>query len=87
MRCTCRISVLLQFRVAPAPLQVYRLANAAGEPGIPSDAQPQRISGAKSIPISKLKIGSFHTVENKRLQVNASVERYQRELAYLVSVI
>lgn len=46
-----------------------------------------RISGAKSIPISKLKIGSFHMVEGKRLQVNASAERYQRELAYLVSVI
>lgn len=46
-----------------------------------------RISGAKSIPISKLKIGSFHTVEGKRLQVNESVTRYQRELAYLVSVI
>jgi chromosome partitioning protein len=46
-----------------------------------------RISGAKSIPISKLKIGSFHMVEGKRLQVNSSAERYQRELAYLVSVI
>jgi cellulose biosynthesis protein BcsQ len=46
-----------------------------------------RISGAKGIPISKLKIGSFHTVEGKRLQVNASVTRYQRELAYLLSVI
>ena len=46
-----------------------------------------RISGAKSIPISKLKIGSFHMVEGKRLQVNSSAERYQRELAYLMSVI
>lgn len=46
-----------------------------------------RISGAKSIPISKLKVGSFHMVENKRLQVNRSAERYQRELAYLVSVL
>jgi len=46
-----------------------------------------RISGAKSIPISKLKIGSFHMVDGRRLQVNASAERYQRELAYLVSVI
>lgn len=46
-----------------------------------------RISGAKSIPISKLKVGSFHMVDNRRLQVNASAERYQRELAYLVSVI
>jgi chromosome partitioning protein len=46
-----------------------------------------RISGAKSIPISKLKIGSFHNVEGKRLQVNSSAERYQRELAYLVSIL
>jgi cellulose biosynthesis protein BcsQ len=46
-----------------------------------------RISGAKSIPISKLKIGAFHTVDGKRLQVNQSASRYQRELAYLVSVI
>jgi cellulose biosynthesis protein BcsQ len=46
-----------------------------------------RISGAKSIPISQLKIGQFHTVEGKRLQVNASVMRYQRELTYLASVI
>lgn len=46
-----------------------------------------RISGAKSIPISKLKIGSFHSVEGKRLQVNSSASRYQRELAYLVSIL
>lgn len=46
-----------------------------------------RISGAKSIPISQLKVGQFHTVEGKRLQVNGSVLRYQRELAYLASVI
>jgi chromosome partitioning protein len=46
-----------------------------------------RISGAKSIPISRLKIGSFHMVEGKRLQVNASATRYQRELAYLLSIL
>lgn len=46
-----------------------------------------RISGAKSIPISKLKVGTFHTVEGRRLQVNTSAQRYQRELSYLVSVI
>ena len=46
-----------------------------------------RISGAKSIPISKLRVGSFHLVEGKRLQVNSSASRYQRELAYLVSVL
>jgi chromosome partitioning protein len=46
-----------------------------------------RISGAKSIPISRLQIGGFHTVEGKRLEVNSSVTRYQRELAHLVSVL
>jgi chromosome partitioning protein len=46
-----------------------------------------RISGAKSTPIAELKVGSFHTVEGKRLQVNKSVTRYQKELAYLASVI
>lgn len=46
-----------------------------------------RISGAKSIPISKLKVGNFHTVEGKRLQVNSSATRYQREIAYLVSIL
>jgi chromosome partitioning protein len=46
-----------------------------------------RISDAKSVPISKLRIGTFYTVEGKRLQVNASATRYQRELAYLVSVL
>ncbi|MBP9182869.1 MAG: ParA family protein [Fuscovulum sp.] len=46
-----------------------------------------RISGAKSIPISRLKVGSFHSVEGKRLQVNASAQRYQREIAYLVSIL
>jgi len=46
-----------------------------------------RISGAKRIPISELQVRSFHTVENRRLQVNSSVTRYQRELKYLASVI
>jgi cellulose biosynthesis protein BcsQ len=46
-----------------------------------------RISGARSIPISQLKVGKFFSVEGKRLQVNSSVTRYQKELAYLASVI
>ena len=46
-----------------------------------------RISGAKSIPISELKVGGFHTVSERRLQVNQSAERYQRELAYLTSIL
>jgi len=46
-----------------------------------------RISGAKRIPISELKIGSFHTDENRRSQVNQSAERYQKQLKYLASMI
>lgn len=46
-----------------------------------------RISGAKRIPISELGIRSFHTVENRRLQVNASADRYKKQLKYLASMI
>jgi cellulose biosynthesis protein BcsQ len=46
-----------------------------------------RISGAKSIPISELVVGAFHTVSERRLQVNRSAERYKKELAYLTSVL
>lgn len=46
-----------------------------------------RISGAKRIPIAELKVRSFHTVENRRLQVNASATRYQNQLKYLASMI
>lgn len=46
-----------------------------------------RISGAKRIPISELKVRSFHTVDNRRLQVNASAERYKNQLRYLASMI
>ena len=46
-----------------------------------------RISGAKRIPIAELKVNSFHRVENRRLQVNESTIRYQKELRYLASMI
>lgn len=46
-----------------------------------------RISGAKSIPISELKVQSFHTVDGRRLQVNQSAVRYQKQLKYLASMI
>jgi chromosome partitioning protein len=47
-----------------------------------------RISGAKCIPIDKLRVGEFHTIEvGKRLQVNISAERYQKELKYLLSIL
>jgi chromosome partitioning protein len=46
-----------------------------------------RISGAESIPIAELKVGQFHTINARRLQVNDSVTGYKRELAYLASTI
>ncbi len=46
-----------------------------------------RISGAKRIPISELKVRSMYTVENRRLQVNASADRYKKQLKYLASMI
>lgn len=46
-----------------------------------------RISGAKRIPITELQVGQFHTVEGRRLQVNASAERYKKQLRYLASMI
>ena len=46
-----------------------------------------RISGAEGIPIPNLKIGKFHTVGGRRLQVNSAQSTYQRELEYLVSVL
>jgi cellulose biosynthesis protein BcsQ len=46
-----------------------------------------RISGVKSEPITCLQVGSFHTVEGRRLQVNKSAERYKKELRYLISIL
>jgi cellulose biosynthesis protein BcsQ len=46
-----------------------------------------RISGAKRIPLAELVEKSFHTVGNRRLQVNRSVLRYQHELKYLASLL
>ena len=46
-----------------------------------------RISGALSIPVPRLKVGSFHTIDGKRLQVNQSQEKYSTELGYLTSIL
>ena len=39
------------------------------------------------IAILQSRWADFHMVEGKRLQVNSSAERYQRELAYLLSIL
>ena len=46
-----------------------------------------RISGAEGIPIPKLKVGQFHSVNGSRLQVNQSQTKYRKELEYLASVL
>jgi chromosome partitioning protein len=46
-----------------------------------------RISGAERIPITELQVRKFHTVEGRRLQVNASAMRYKKQLKYLASMI
>lgn len=46
-----------------------------------------RISGAEGIPIPKLKVGQFHTVNGSRLQVNQSQTKYRTELEYLLSIL
>jgi len=46
-----------------------------------------RISGTKRIPLAKLEVGQFHTIEGQRLQVNDSLTRYQHELRSLASSI
>ena len=46
-----------------------------------------RISGSKRIPLAKLSVGQSHVIEGRRLEVNESLTRYQRELESLASTI
>ncbi|MBT3069369.1 ParA family protein [Rhodomicrobium sp. Az07] len=46
-----------------------------------------RISGAQSIPIPMLQVGTFTTIDGKRLQVNKSQVKYKRELEYLTDIL
>ena len=46
-----------------------------------------RISGATRRPLAELKVRQFVNVEGKRLQVNESLDRYQRELRFLTNML
>lgn len=46
-----------------------------------------RISGAFRRPMATLRVGEFVTLEGKRLQVNQSTTRYQRELRVLANLL
>lgn len=42
-----------------------------------------KISGALGIPLTKLEVGEFKTVDRKRIQVNTSATRYQNQIRYI----
>ena len=46
-----------------------------------------RISGNQRIPLSKLSAGTKYLVDGQRLEVNPSVDRYQREIANLANAL
>ncbi|MDK4804926.1 MAG: ParA family protein [Novosphingobium aromaticivorans] len=46
-----------------------------------------RISGTQRIPIARLSAGQKYLVDGRRLEVNPSVGRYQKELAWLTSAL
>ena len=46
-----------------------------------------RISGAKRTPLSQLTSGQFVNIDGRRLQVNESLDRYQKEVRALASVL
>lgn len=46
-----------------------------------------RISGSKRLPLATLVVGSQHTIEGQRLEVNESLDRYTRELKSLAATL
>lgn len=46
-----------------------------------------RISGATRTPLANLQVGKFVTIEGKRLQVNKSLDRYQKELQFIADML
>jgi hypothetical protein len=46
-----------------------------------------RISGALGIPLSQLNVGDFKTVDQRRLQVNKAIGRYQNQIKYLAGML
>jgi chromosome partitioning protein len=46
-----------------------------------------RISGTERIPLAKLEVGKFHRIEGQRVQVNQSLDRYNKEIKELSMTI
>ena len=46
-----------------------------------------RISGALSIPLTRLRVGEFRRVDRRRLQVNEAIGRYQNQVRYIAGML
>jgi chromosome partitioning protein len=83
-----RVYVERAYKIASAYPQLFDHQDPADAFSITDDFMSAgRISGAKSIPIPMLQVGSFHNIDGKRLQVNKSQEKYKRELEYLTDIL
>jgi cellulose biosynthesis protein BcsQ len=83
-----RMYVERAYRVAAKHPKLFDHADPADAFAITDDFMSAgRISGAQSIPIPQLQVGSFKTIDGKRLQVNKSQIKYKRELEYLTDIL
>jgi hypothetical protein len=46
-----------------------------------------RISGSRRIPLARLNVGDWYTIDGQRLEVNPLLTRYQNELGALAASI
>ena len=83
-----RMYVERAFKVAAQYPQLFDYPDPADAFAITDDFMSAgRISGAECIPIPMLQVGSFKTIDGKRLQVNKSQVKYKRELEYLADIL
>ncbi len=83
-----RMYVERAYKVAAQYPQLFDCADPADAFAITDDFMSAgRISGAECIPIPMLQVGSFKTIDGKRLQVNKSQVKYKRELEYLADIL
>ncbi|MGV1789661.1 hypothetical protein [Rhizobium sp. A37_96] len=83
-----RMYVERAYKVAAAYPDLFQHQDPADAFAITDDFMSAgRISGAECIPIPMLQVGSFKTIDGKRLQVNKSQVKYKRELEYLTDIL
>lgn len=83
-----RMYVERAYKIASDYAELFDVSDPADAFSITDDFMSAgRISGAQRIPIPMLQVGSFTTVDGKRLQVNKSQVKYRRELEYLTDIL